>query len=56
MHVSLCYHYTISILISKTITDTCEEGYTYVFEMCCYRTSNIVIYILLLITKYVYKR
>ena len=45
MHVSLCYHYTISILISKTITDTCEEGYTYVFEMCCYRTLDIVMYI-----------
>jgi len=32
------------------------RSYTYVFEMCCYRTLDIVIYILLLITKYVYKR
>jgi len=45
MHVSLCYYYTIRILISKTLTGTYEGGYTYVFEMFCYRTSDIVIYI-----------
>ena len=58
MDVSLCSYYTIWILISKTLTGTYEGGYTYVFEMCCYRTLDIVIYIyiLLLITKYVYKR
>ena len=44
MHVSLCYYYTIRILISKTLTATYEGGYTYVFEMCCYRTLDIVIY------------
>jgi hypothetical protein len=44
MHVSLC-SYTIRILISKTWTGTYEGGYTYVFEMCCYRTLDIVIYI-----------
>jgi len=56
MHVSLCYYYnTIRILISKTLTGTYEGDYTYVFEMCCYRTLDIVLYILLLITKYVYK-
>jgi len=44
MHVSLCSCYTIRILISKTLTGTYEGGYTYVFEMCCYRTLYIVIY------------
>ena len=52
MHVS-CSYYTIRIFISKTLTSTYEGGYTYVFEMCCYRTLDIVIYILLLITKYI---
>jgi len=28
MHVSLCSYYTISILISKTLTGTQEGGYT----------------------------
>ena len=66
MHVSLCSYCTIRILVSETLTGTYEGGYTYVFEMCCYRTLDIVIYIyiyiyiytriLLLITKYVYKR
>ena len=56
MHVSLCSYYTVRILISKTLTGTYEGGYTCVFETCCYRTLNIVIYILLLIIKYVYKR
>ena len=45
MHVSLCYYYTIRILISKTLTDTYEGGYTYVFEMCFYRTLDIFMYI-----------
>ena len=55
MHVSLCSYYTIRILV---LTGTYEGGYTYVFEMCCYRTLDIIIllYVLLLITKYVYKR
>jgi hypothetical protein len=62
MHVSLCSYYTVKILIYKTVTGTYEGGYTYVFEMCCYRILEIVlyvyvyIYILLLIIKYVYKR
>jgi len=41
--VSLYPYYTITILISKTLTGTYEGGYTYVFEMCCYRTLDIVI-------------
>ena len=45
MHVLLCYYYTIRTLISKTLTGIHEGGYTYVFEMCCYRTLDIVIYI-----------
>jgi hypothetical protein len=45
MHVLLCYYYTISILLSKTLTGTYEGGYTYAFEMCFYRTLDTVIYI-----------
>jgi len=46
MHVSLCYYYyIIRIIISKTLTGTYEGGYMYVFEMFCYRTLDIVIYI-----------
>ena len=45
MHVPLCSYYTIRILISKTLTRTYEGGYMYVFEMCCHRTLDIVIYI-----------
>jgi len=45
MHVSLWSYYTIRILISKTLTTTYEGGYTYVFEMCFYRTLDIVTYI-----------
>ena len=45
MHVSLCSYCTVRILICKTLTGTYEEGYTYVFEMCCYRILDIVIYI-----------
>ena len=55
MHVSLCTYFTIRILISKTLTGTYEGGYTHVFEMCCYRTLDIVINIVAN-TKYVYKR
>ena len=44
MHVPLCCYYTIRILISKTLTGTYEGGYTYVFEMFCYRTLDIVMY------------
>jgi len=43
MHVSLCSYCTVRILISKTLTGTYEGGYTYVFEMCCYITLDIVI-------------
>ena len=42
MHVSLCSYCTIRIIISKTVTSTYEGGYMYVFEMCCYRTLDIV--------------
>jgi len=45
MHVSLCSHYIIRILISKTLTGSYEGGYAYVFKMCCYRNLEIVIYI-----------
>ena len=54
MHVSLCSYCTIRIPISKTLTGTHEGGYTYVFEMCCYRQRWILLYILLLIIKYIY--
>jgi len=42
MQASLCSYYTVRILISKTLTGTYEGGYTYVFEMCCYRILDIV--------------
>jgi len=45
MLVSFCSYFTIMILISKTLSDTYEGGYTHVFEMCCYITLDIVIYI-----------
>ena len=45
MHVSLCSYCTVRILISKTLTGTYEGGYTYVSEMCWYRTLDIVLYI-----------
>jgi len=32
-------------IISKTLTGIYEGGYTYVFELCCYRILDIVIYI-----------
>ena len=50
------FYCTIRILISKLLIGTYERGYMYVFEMCCYRTSDIVLYLLLLNLKYVYKR
>ena len=51
MHVSLCSYYTciIRILISKTLSGTYEGD---VFEMCCYRTLDIVLYIYIYI--YIY--
>jgi len=55
MHVSLCSYYTIRILISNTLTGTCEGGYTYVFEMCCYRTLDIVIYTVIYMYIYICK-
>jgi len=54
IHVSLCSYFTTRILISKTLTGTCEGGYTYVFEMCFYRTSDIVLYIYIYIYLYIY--
>ena len=45
VHMSLCSYYTNKILISKTLTGTFEGGHAYVFDMCCYRTLDIVIYI-----------
>ena len=48
IHVSLCSYCTTWILISKTLTGTYEVGHTYVCEMCCYRTLDIVIYIVVL--------
>jgi len=45
MHVSSCFYCTIRILTSKTLTGTYEGRYMYVFEMCCYRTLDIIIYI-----------
>ena len=53
MHVLFCSYCTIRILISKTLTGTYEGGHTYLFETCCYRTLEIVLYILLLIKKYI---
>jgi len=51
------FYYTIGTLISKTLTGTYERGYiySYAIELCCY-TSWILLCILLLITKYLYKR
>ena len=45
MHVSFCSYCTIRISVSKTLTGTYEKGYTCVFDMCFYRTLDIVIYI-----------
>jgi len=57
MHVSSCPYYTIRILISKTLTGTHEGGYAYVLRcVVIERWILLYIYILLLITKYVYKR
>ena len=43
MHVLFCSCCTIILPISKTLTVTYERGYTYVFEMCCFRMLDIVI-------------
>jgi len=45
MHVSLCSYCTVRILISKTLTGTYGGGYMCVFELCCYRNLDIVVYI-----------
>jgi len=45
MHVLFCSYYTARIFISKTLTGTYEGGYTCVFEMCCHRSLDIVMYI-----------
>ena len=55
MHVSLCSYCTIRILISKTLTGTYERGYTMYFR-CVVIELWILLYILLLIIKYVHKR
>jgi len=39
MHVSFCSYCTIRI--SKTLTGTYERGYTYVLEMCCFRSTYV---------------
>ena len=41
MHVSLRSYCTVRIFVSKTLAGTHEGGYTYVFEMCCYRTNGV---------------
>jgi len=46
MHVSFCSYCTIRTPISKTLTGTYERGYTYVLEMCCFRMSDMAIYII----------
>ena len=56
MHVSLCSYCTIRIPVSEPLTGIYEGGYMYIFEMCCYRTLDIVLYIVLLIKKYVYNK
>ena len=43
-HVSFCSYCIIRIPISKTLTGTYEGSYTCVFEMCCFRVLDIVIY------------
>ena len=54
MHVLLCSYYTIRILISETLTCTYEGGCMYL--RCVFIELWVLLYILLLITKYVYKR
>ena len=41
MHASFCSYCTIRIPFSKTLTGTCERGYAYVLEMCCFRMLDI---------------
>ena len=53
MYESFCSYCTIRIPISKTLTGTYEGGDTCVFEMCCYRNLDIVIYMLLIQNMYI---
>jgi len=55
MYASLCSYYTIRILFSKTLTGTHEGGYT-TYLRCVVIELWILLHIMLLITKYVYKR
>jgi hypothetical protein len=55
MHVSLCSYCTLRILISETLTGIYEGGYT--MHLRCFVIELwILLYIMLLTTKYVYKR
>jgi len=54
MQVSFCSYCTVRILISKALTGTYDGGYTYAFETCCYRTLDIVLYIVANYTIYIY--
>jgi len=55
MHVLLCSYCTVRILISETLTGT-YEGVTRMYFRCVFIELWILLYILLVITKYVYKR
>jgi len=55
MYVSLCSYYTIGILVSKTLTGTYEGGYT-TYLRCVVIELWLLLYKMLLITKYVYNR
>ena len=35
-------HYTIRVVISKTLTSTYEGGYTCLFEMSCYKKKKYI--------------
>jgi len=45
INISLFSYCTIRTLISIILTGTYKGAYMYIFEMCCYRTLDIVIYI-----------
>ena len=45
LHLTLCSYCTVRIIVSKTLTATHEGGYTYVLEICCYGSMDIVMYI-----------
>ena len=53
MRVSFCSCYPIRMLISNTLTRTYDGGYTYVFEMCFYRTLDLVIYVVANLQQYI---